>query len=86
MKGLPQFLVQNFHFEYLEGPQLTFRYSENILVLLRWIINISQVLDKPGCLCFSFRYIGFVLFVPLVDRFVLFYGGQGIRQLNKKLQ
>ena len=35
MKGLPQTLVQNFQFEYLEGPQLPFRYSESILVLLR---------------------------------------------------
>ena len=66
----PQFSV-----EYLEGPQLPFRYSESILVLLRWFLNISQVLDKPGCLCFSFRYIGFVSLFLLLFCFVLWWSG-----------
>ena len=48
----------------------TFRESESIFVLLRWFINISHVLDKPGYSCFSFRYIGFAwLFVPVVGLF-----------------
>ena len=81
MKGLPQTLVHNFHFEFLERPQLipfvrakvSLCFYDDLLTRQAWLLVF---LFSSCWLCV----------VSSSCCFVLFYGGQGIRQLSKKLQ
>ena len=77
MKRLPQTLVHNFQFEFLARPQLICSST-----------MIYYHLPSPRhawLLVFLFSLYLLCMVVCSCCWFVLFYGGQGIRQL-KKLQ
>ena len=70
MKGLPKTLVHNFHFEFLEKPQLIpfVRAKVSLCFYDDLLTSLKSQTSLVACVSLFVR-VGFVLFLPLVVLF-----------------
>ena len=83
MKGLPQTLVQNFQFEYLEGLQLPFRQSESIFNQYFYddLLTSPKSQTSLAACVFLFVILALCCLLLLLFCFVLWWSGyQAVKQ------